>query len=129
MPRPVRKGFPRIRPAADRRDRNDGAVRRTTLPLIAALTLAAAACGGPSIVLRSGPTEEVFVPQVVEFEGNVGSGVSLSMDADGNPHLAYLAFEDEPAAGQSPAPEDPTAPKLPAVKHAHLVQNIWTRSF
>jgi plastocyanin len=104
-------------------------VRRTTLPLIAALTLAAAACGGPSIVVRSGPTDDVFVPQVVDFEGAVGPGVSLTADADGNPHLAYLAFEERPEEGETPAPEDPTAPKLPAVKHAHLVQNLWTRSF
>jgi plastocyanin len=104
-------------------------VRRTTLPLIAALTLAAAACGGPSIVVRSGPTDDVFVPQVVDFEGAVGPGVSLTTDADGNPHLAYLAFEERPKQGETPAPEDPTAPKLPAVKHAHLVQNLWTRSF
>jgi len=59
----------------------------------------------------------------------VGPGVSLTTDADGNPHLAYLAFEERPKQGETPAPEDPTAPKLPAVKHAHLVQNLWTRSF
>jgi plastocyanin len=104
-------------------------VRRTTLPLIAALTLTGAACGGPSIVVRSGPTDDVFVPQVVDFQGAVGPGVSLTTDADGNPHLAYLGFEERPKQGETPAPEDPTAPKLPAVKHAHLVQNLWTRSF
>ena len=116
-------------PACGARDRNDGAVRRTTLPLIALLTLAGAACGGPGIVVRSGPTDNVFVPQVVDFEGDVGLGVSLATDTDGNPHLAYLAFEERPKAGEPPAPEDPTAPVLPAVKHAHLVQNLWTRSF
>jgi plastocyanin len=104
-------------------------VRRTTIPLIAALTLAGAACGGPGIVVRSGPTEDVFVSQVVDFAGDVGGGVSLTTDTDGNPHLAYLAFEEQPEEGQPPAEEDPTAPTFPAVKHAHLVQNLWTRSF
>lgn len=118
----------RIRRSDDRRDRNDGAVRRTTLPLIAALTVAAAACGGPGVEVRSGPTDQVFVPQVVDFEGDVGGGVSLTTDADGNPHLAYLAFEERPQPGATPPPEDPTAPQLPGIKHAHLVQNIWTRS-
>jgi plastocyanin len=80
-------------------------------------------------VVRSGPTEEVFVPQVADFEGNVGQGLSLSIDTDGNPHLAYLAFEEKPKPGEQPAQQDPTAPKLPAIKHAHLVQNLWTRSF
>jgi plastocyanin len=124
-------GFParsQIRPVRDRRDRNDGAVRRPTLPLIILLVLVGAACGGPNVVVRSGPTEEVFVPQVVDFEGNVGPGVSLGTDVDGNPHLAYLAFEEEPEDGETPAGEDPSAPKLPAVRHAHLVEDVWTRS-
>jgi plastocyanin len=127
----VRAAFParaEIRPAREGRDRNDGAVRRTTLPLIAVLALVAAACGGPDVVVRAGPSEDVFVPQVVDFEGNVGQGLSLSIDADGNPHLAYLAFEEQPKPGEQPAQQDPTAPKLPAIKHAHLVQNLWTRS-
>jgi plastocyanin len=129
MLRPFQSRLPRIRPAADRRDRNDGAVRRKALPLIAVLTLAAAACGGQAVVIRPGPTEDVFVPQVVDFEGEVGTRFSLTTDADGNPHLAYFASEEEPKPGETPAQEDPTAPELPAVKHAHLVQNVWTRSF
>lgn len=96
---------------------------------MASVALVAAACGGPGVLVRSGPTKDVFVPQVVDFEGDAGSGVSLTTDADGNPHLAYLAFEEQQKKGETPAQEDPTAPKLPAVKHAHLVQNIWTRSF
>jgi plastocyanin len=111
------------------RDRNDGAVRRTNLlPPIIVLALLGAACGGPNVVVRSGPTEDVFVPQVVDFEGNVGQGPSLSIDAEGNPHLAYLAFEEKPKPGEAAPADDPLAPKLPGVKHAHLVQNIWTRS-
>jgi plastocyanin len=102
-------------------------VRRKALPLITVLTLAGAACGGGGIVVRSGPTEDVFVPQVVDFEDAAGRGVSLAIDADGNPHLAYLAFESK-APGGTPKQEDPNAPKLPAVRHAHLIQGLWTRS-
>ncbi|HEV8573042.1 MAG TPA: cupredoxin domain-containing protein [Actinomycetota bacterium] len=103
-------------------------MRRTTLPLIAVLTLAGAACGGPGIVIRSGPTENVFVPQVVDFEDAPGRGVSLAVDAEGNPHLAYLAFESNAKAGGPAEQADPNAPKLPAVRHAHLIEGIWTRS-
>jgi plastocyanin len=115
------------RRAAKRRGRNDGAVLRTTLPLIAVVALVGAACGGPGIVVQSGPTENVFVPQVVDAEGAAGRGISLAVDSDGNPHLAYLAFESqtEPAAAEA---ADPNAPTLPAVKHAHLIQGLWTRS-
>jgi len=100
-------------------------VRRTTLPLITILALVAAACGGEGIVIRSGPTEDVFVPQVVDFEDAAGRGASLAIDAEGNPHLAYLAFESNEGAA---AQEDPDAPMLPAVRHAHLIEGAWTRS-
>lgn len=122
--RPRRPG---IRPVAERRDRNDGAVLRRTLPLVAVVALVGAACGGPNVVVLAGPTEDVFVPQVVDAEGAVGRGISLAVDVDGNPHLAYLAFKSQTEAEGS-EPEDPTAPVLPAIKHAHLVQGLWTRS-
>lgn len=100
---------------------------RRALPLIGALTVLAAACASPRPEVRVGPAPEGFVPVVVDADGNVGHGLSLSVDADGNPHLAYLALEEEPEEGQAPQPQ-PGAPTLPAVKHAHLVQHIWTRN-
>ncbi|MGH2684252.1 MAG: hypothetical protein ACRDJP_02145 [Actinomycetota bacterium] len=98
------------------------------LPLaLCAIMLAAASCGEPPIrVTGVEPEEGAFVPQVVDFEGDVGSGIALTTDADGNPHMTYLAFEETPE-GETPAAPDPLAPTLPAVMHAHLVDNIWTR--
>jgi plastocyanin len=103
-------------------------VRRKALPLIAAVALAGVACGGPGVAIRSGPTEDVFVPQVVDSEDAAGRGVSIAVDAEGNPHLAYLAFESNKATAEAPEQEDPNAPQLPAVRHAHLIEGLWTRS-
>jgi hypothetical protein len=94
-------------------------------PALAVLALVAAACGKPQIEVRSGGREEGFVPLVVDVEGLAGAGVSMATDADGNPHLSYLALPEQAVEG-APAP-DPLAPTLPAVMHAHLVESIWTR--
>jgi hypothetical protein len=98
------------------------------LPALGVLTLTATGCAAPNIVVRP---EEAAGPSwftlVVDAEGNAGGGVSLATDVDGNPHLAYLAVPEElPAGEEAPAP-DPLAPTLPAVMHAHLVQEVWTR--
>jgi plastocyanin len=90
----------------------------------------ATGCAGANIVVQPGEVDEsTFVTQVADFEGDVGKGLSLATDADGNPHMAYLAFPDPEAEGATPTPAVPGAPELPAVKHAHLVGGAWTRSF
>jgi plastocyanin len=89
------------------------------------LVLATAACGAPDIEVSAvQPEEGSFFPQVVDFEGDVGAGISLDTDADGNPHMTYLALPEE---SEEAGPVDPLAPVLPAVMHAHLANNIWTR--
>jgi hypothetical protein len=101
-------------------------VLRRLLPVLSALTVAAAACGSPEIVVRSEqPEGPSWFSLVVDVTANSGSGLSLATDAEGNPHLAYLALPEEPPEGEE-AP-GPLAPTLPAVMHAHLVQDGWTR--
>jgi hypothetical protein len=101
-------------------------VLRRPWPALAVLTLVAAACGKPDIEVRTAPQgEEGFIPLVVDAEGLSGAGVSLATDADGNPHLSYLALPD-PEAEEDPA-ADPLAPILPAVMHAHFTEERWTR--
>jgi hypothetical protein len=102
-------------------------VLRRLWPGLGVIALVAAACGKPDIQVSAQGGDEGFVPLVVDVDGIAGNGVSLATDADGNPHLAYLAFPEEgPQGEEAPAP-DPLAPTLPAVMHAHLVDNIWTR--
>gem|GEM_PF-1896110 len=96
------------------------------MPVLGVVALVAAACGRPDIVVRSEePDGPSWFSLVVDSTGDAGAGLSLATDAEGNPHLAYLAFEEE-VEGEAPAP-DPLAPALPAVMHAHLMQDAWTR--
>jgi plastocyanin len=98
-------------------------------PPVLVLALIATGCGGTNVVVEPGGIEETaFVTQVAEFEGDAGQGLSLTTDAEGNPHMAYLAFEDPEQQGASPEPAVPGTPELPAVKHAHLIGGAWTRS-
>ena len=98
---------------------------RRLWPALGVFALVAAGCGKPDIQVSAQGGDEGFIPLVVDVDGIAGNGVSLATDADGNPHLAYLAFPEE-ATEEAPAP-DPLAPTLPPVMHAHLVDNIWTR--
>jgi hypothetical protein len=95
-------------------------------PVLGVFALVATACGSPDIVVRSGePEGPSWFSLVVDSTNDAGAGLSLATDADGNPHLAYVAMEEE-VEGEAPAP-DPLAPTVPAVMHAHLVQEAWTR--
>jgi plastocyanin len=98
------------------------------VPALVSLALLAAACGQEQIVVRPAePPEPAFFTQVVDFEQDVGPGLAMATDADGNPHMTYLALPEE-TEGETPAPVVPGAPVLPAIKHAHLVEDAWTRT-
>lgn len=102
---------------------------RRIIPAVTGLALLAAACGPADVEVSDRPAAELgFIPQVVDAESDAGAGLSATLDAEGNPHYAYLAFERAPAAGEPPPALDPLAPALPAVKHAHLVGGVWTRT-
>jgi plastocyanin len=110
------------------------AARGRTLPavwprllLLPFLSLIVTSCARGEITAEPGEIDETtFVTHVADFQGDVGAGLSLTTDAEGNPHMAYLAFEEE-TEGETAQPE-PTSPELPAVKHAHFVGGVWTRS-
>lgn len=106
------------------------AVSRSPLPIALALGLAAAACGGAPAAFEDplAGQERRFVPQVADLLGDVGRGISITLDAEGNPHLAYLAFEEPVDEGQPPAGRPIGSPAVPAVLHAHLVEGLWTRT-
>ena len=96
------------------------------MPVLGVVAIVAAACGRPDIVVRSEePEGPSWFSVVVDSTSDAEAGLSLATDAEGNPHLAYLAFEEE-VEGEAPA-SDPLAPTLPAVMHAHMMQDAWTR--
>lgn len=102
-------------------------VPRKALSLIVGVMLLVAACGQEQVRIQAADVEgETFFVQVVDFEQDVGTGLALSTDPDGNPHLTYLGLPEE-GEGEA-APPLPGTAVLPAVKHAHLVENTWTRT-
>jgi hypothetical protein len=102
---------------------------RRILPGTFVLALTAAACGGTDLgVVSVEPRGLTFITQVADTTDDVGRGLSLATDAEGNPHLAYLSFLPEPEEGQPEPVNDPLGIQNPAVKHAHFVGEAWTQS-
>jgi plastocyanin len=93
------------------------------------LALAVAACGQvrPAFEDPLAGVERRFVPQVADSLGDVGRGVSVAVDPDGNPHLVYVGLTQPVVEGALPETRPITAPAVPAILHADLVGGIWTR--
>lgn len=102
---------------------------RRRLPLLALVAVVASSCGPGDVRVSSVPIDEVgFVTQVIDIQGDAGAGISITADSNGDPHLAYLAFERELEEGEAPPVPDPNLPLFPAVRHAHQVEGLWSRS-
>lgn len=102
---------------------------RRLLPAVTGIALLAASCAQERIIVRPAELPEPsFFTLVADFAQDAGPGLSMATDADGNPHMAYLQFEEEAAEGETAVPLEPGAPVPPAVKHAHLMDNVLTRT-
>jgi plastocyanin len=102
-------------------------VSRRVLSVALVLGLALTACGGGSPQAQTVKTS--FVPQTVDFLDDVGRGVSIALDKDGNPHLAYIGLIEQLAPGEIPAARPATAPALPAVLTASQKEGIFNHGF
>ena len=89
------------------------------------LGLLLAACGSEPPTAQQVKTE--FVPQTVEFLDDVGKGMSVALDKDGNPHVSYVGFVEQVEEGEIPPARPATAPALPAVLYASVKDGIFTR--
>lgn len=96
---------------------------RPLLPAVCALALLASACGGGAV-----PGQEIrssFLPQDVDFIGNIGISPSIAVDGKGIPHLAYIGLEETNA--DIPVQRPISAPIVPAVLTASQAGNgLWT---
>ena len=92
-----------------------------------ALGLVLVACGGSEPGSRT--VESQFLPQTVDSLDDVGRGVSLALDKDGSPHLAYIGLIAVLAAGEIPAAHAPTAPAFPAVLTTTEQNGLFTHGF
>src|SRR5688500_1023758 len=100
----------RFRSEGVRGRRRAAVLRRQRIP-VTVVAMLAAACGAPNVDVRSASAGP-FVTQVVASQGAVGTGVAMTADDAGNPHLAYLQLEEKPVKGE-PVIADPAGPVLP----------------
>jgi plastocyanin len=68
-----------------------------------------------------------FLPQTVDFLDDVGRGLSLALDREGNPHLTYIGLLPVLKEGEVAPARPIDAPALPAVLTADQSGGIWTR--
>jgi plastocyanin len=101
-------------------------VSRKLWPALLVLGLVAAACGSRGVAAQ--PVRASFLPQAVDTIDDVGRGLSLALDKQGNPHLTYIGLLPVLKEGEIPAARSVDAPALPAVLTADQANGIWTRS-
>jgi len=99
--------------------------RVPSVALVLGLLLAACSAEPPT----AEPVNTGFVPQTVESLDNVGTGMSIALDKDGNPSIAYLGFTQVVEKGEIPPARPATAPALPAVLTATQKDGIFTRGY
>jgi hypothetical protein len=103
------------------------AVTRRLLGTSLALALLAGACGSepPAFEDPQAGAEQRFVPQVADSLGDAGHGAGVGVDAEGNPHVSYIALEEPIQEGQPEAVRPIGAPEPPAVLVATLSEGAW----
>jgi plastocyanin len=103
------------------------AVTRRLLGTSLALALLAGACGSepPAFEDPQAGAELRFVPQVADSLGDAGRGAGVDVDAEGNPHVSYVALEEPIREGEPEAVRPIGAPEPPAVLVATLSEGAW----
>jgi plastocyanin len=102
-------------------------VSKRLLLLACAGALLAASCSEPPTASVDFGSGQGFVPYVVDFLDDVGSGNAIAVDADGVPYLSYWGFAAEVAPGALPTARAIGMPYLPAVQLASEQDGIFTR--
>ncbi len=100
------------------------AVSRKLWSAALVLGLVAVACGSKAPLGQ--PVSVSFIPQTVDFLDDVGRGLSLALDKEGNPHLTYIGLIPQLKPGEIPPARPVTAPALPAVLTSDRINGIWS---
>ena len=92
-----------------------------------ALGLVAGACGSEPPVFEDpqAGAELRLVPQVADSLGDAGRGAGIDVDAEGNPHVSYVALVQPTQEGQPEEVRPIGAPEPPAVLVATLREGAW----
>ena len=96
-----------------------------SVALVLGLMLAACGAGTPG----AQTVKTSFVPQTVDFLDDVGRGVSMALDKDGNPHLAYIGLLQKLEKGEIPPAHAASAPAFPAVLTASEKEGVFSHGF
>lgn len=101
---------------------------RRTLLLTSVFAVVAAACSNlPQTQVEVGSGTQ-FLPQVADFQDNVGLFASMAVSSDGIPFMSYFGFSEVLSEGEIALPRPVGAPFLPAIDVASLSdKGIWTR--
>lgn len=78
----------------------------------------------PNVTVQQGGTLAVEVP---DSANDAGRAVSVALDADGNPSVAYLMLVAKLTKGALPPPVIAGQPQPPAVMLATLNRGVWSR--
>jgi hypothetical protein len=103
------------------------AVTRRLLGTSLALSLLAGACGSepPAFEDPQAGAEQRLVPQVADSLGDAGRGAGIDVDAEGDPHVSYVALVQPTEEGQPEEVRPIGAPEAPAVLVATLSEGAW----
>jgi plastocyanin len=103
-------------------------VSRRALLLTSVFAVVAATCSNlPQTQVEVGSGTQ-FLPQVADFQDNVGLFASMAVSSDGIPFMSYFGFPEELSKGEIALPRPVGAPFLPAIDVASLSdKGIWTR--
>ncbi len=101
--------------------------RVPSVALVLVLGLLVAACASSPPTAQQVKTS--FVPQTVDFLDDVGRGASIALDADGNPHIAYIGLIAALKEGDIPPAHAASAPALPAVLTASQKEGIFSHGY
>ncbi|MBI3649170.1 MAG: hypothetical protein HY240_10550 [Actinobacteria bacterium] len=100
---------------------------RRILILASVAAVVAAACGAlPQPEPNFGKGVQ-FLPQVADWQDNVGIGTAMAVAKDGVPYVSYFGFNKQLQQGQIALPRPVGGPYLPGVLLADYRDGLWNR--
>ncbi len=93
----------------------------------AALGLLAVACGAPPQAVVDFGAGKEFVPQVADFQDNVGVDPTVAIGSDGSPYVAYFGFPSGVRPNKVAPPRPVLAPFVPSVLLTSLQKGVYVR--
>jgi hypothetical protein len=102
-------------------------VSRRLAVLASVVAVLSAACATlPQAEVNFGSGRQ-FIPEVADWQDNVGVDPALAVSKDGDPYVSYFGFNQVLKEGEVPLPRPVGAPWLPGVLLASNQSGMWNR--